>query len=82
MEEGYAWETILKISAPVAAAEAYIFYTNISDGWKIFSLISGVLLTGAIVYTKDRKKNNIFTAAGIVLLAALAAKLLKGFGLF
>ena len=82
MEEEYRWDLILKIAVPAALVESYIFYTNINDAWKFFSLIAGVILVGAIVYMKDKKKNNIFTAGGIVLLAALTVKLLKGAGFF
>jgi len=81
MKEEYNWELILKIAAPIALIEAYVFYTNISNGWKWISLIAGLLLAGSIVYTKDKKKNNIFTAAAIVFLAALIVRFLKNFGL-
>ena len=80
MEE-YKWDLILKTAAPISLIEAYIFYTNVSDGWKWFSLIIGLALAGAIVYMKDKKKNNIFTAVGVVLLVALIARFLKNFGL-
>ena len=80
MEE-YKWDLILKTAVPVSLIEAYLFYTNISDVWKWFSLIIGLALTGAIVYMKDKKKNNIFTAVGVVLLVALIARFLKNFGL-
>ena len=80
MEEEYNWDLILKIAIPIALVESYIFYTNISNGWKWFSLIVGLLLAGIIVYLKDKKKNNIFTAAAIVFLAALIVKFMKNFG--
>lgn len=80
MEEDYNWDLILKVAIPFALIEVYIFYTNISNGWKWFSLISGLLLTGSIVYFKDKKKRNVFTAIGIVFLAALIARFLKNFG--
>ena len=80
MEEGYDWSLISKVAIPIAIIEAYIFYTNISDGWKWFSLIIGLLLTGGIVYIKNKKKNNIFTAVGIVFLVALIVRFLKNFG--
>lgn len=80
MEEEYNWDLILKTAVPISLIEAYIFYTNISNGWKWFSLIIGLLLTGGIVYMKDKKKSNIFTAVGIVFLTALIVKFLKGFG--
>jgi len=82
MEEDYNWDLILKTSVPVSLIEAYIFYTNISDGWKWLFLIVGLLLTGGIIYMKDKKKNNIFTAVGIVFLVALVVRFLKNFGFF
>lgn len=82
MEEEYNWNLILKIAVPVSLIEAYIFYTNISNGWKWFSLIVALLLAGGIVYAKDKKKSNVFTAAGIVFLAALIVRFLKNFGFF
>ena len=81
MEEGYDWNLILKVAIPIALIESYIFYTNISNFWKWTSLIVGLLFTGLIVYTKDKKKNNIFTAVGIVFLAALIVRFLKNFGI-
>ncbi len=82
MEEDYNWNLILKVAIPVALIEAYIFYINISNGWKWFSLIVGLLLTGTIIYIKDKKKSNIFTAVGIVFLVALIVRFLKNFGVF
>ena len=82
MEEEYNWELILKVSLPFALVETFIFYTNTSDGWKYLSLITALLLKGAIVYKKDKKKNNIFTAVGIVFLVALIVRFLKNFGFF
>ena len=80
MEEDYNWNLILKVTVPFALIEAYIFYINISNGWKWFSLIITLLLTGGIVYIKDKRKSNIFTAVGIVLLVALIVRFLKNFG--
>ncbi|MBS3114360.1 hypothetical protein J4448_04625 [Candidatus Woesearchaeota archaeon] len=80
MEEEYNWELILKVSVPVALIEAYLFYISISNGWKWFSLIIGLALTGIIVNLKDKKKNNVFTAVAIVFLVALIVRLLKNFG--
>jgi len=82
MEEDYNWELIGKISVPIALIESYIFYTNISNGWKWFALMMGLMLTGYIVYLKDKKKSSIFTAVAIVFLMALIMKFLKDFGLF
>ncbi len=80
MEEEYNWDLILKVALPIAAIEAYLFYINISNGWKWFSLIVGLVLTGSIIYIKDKKKNNIFTAVAIVFLVVLVVRFLKGFG--
>ena len=76
MEEDYNWNLILKAAGPIAVIEAYVFYTNISDGWKWLSLAAGLLLAFAVIYQKDKKKNNLFTAAGIVFLAALVARII------
>ena len=81
MQEEYNWDLILKTAVPVSLIEAYIFYSNISNGWKWLSLLAGLLLAGTIVYIKDKKKHNIFTAVGIVFLAVLIVKFLKDFGL-
>lgn len=82
MEEQYKWSLILKIAVPISLIEAYVFYTNISNGWKWFALILGLILTGTIVYFKDKKKSNIFTAIGIVFLVVLIVRFLKNFGSF
>ena len=79
MEEEYNWNLILKIAIPISLAEGYIFYTNISDGWKWISLVAGLALAGWIVYLKDKRRSTIFTALGIVFLAALIARFLKNF---
>ena len=81
MEEDYNWNSILKVAVPVSLVEAYVFYTGISDTWKWLSLIGGLSSAGIIIYIKDKKKSNIFTAAGIVFLAALIVRFLKNFGL-
>ena len=79
MEE-YNWNLILKAAVPFSIIEAYVFYTGISDFWKWLSLIAALLLTGWIVYAKDKKKNNIFTAMGIVFLAVLVIRFLRNSG--
>ena len=82
MEEDYNWNLVLTIAVPIALIEAYVFYTNIGNAWKWFSLIIALILAGGFVYIKDKKKNNIFTAIGIVFLIVLVVKLLKNFGFF
>jgi len=82
MEEEYNWNLILKVAIPIALIEAYIFYANIIVGWQRFSLILGLLLTGVIIYMKDKKKSSIFTGVAIVFLITLIVMLLKKFGVF
>ena len=81
MEEEYKWDLILKTAVPISLSEAYIFYINISDSWKWLSLLIGLLSTGTIIYMNDKKKNNVFTAIGIVFLVALITRFLKNSGL-
>ena len=80
MEEEYNWSLILKIAIPFALVEAYIFYTNIAGGWKWFSMVAALLSTGIVVYIKNKKKSNIFTAVAIVFLVVLIVRFLKNFG--
>lgn len=79
MEEEYNWSLILAVAAPIAIAEAYIFNTGLKSIWKWLILAVGLLSAGGIVYAKDKRKSNIFTAAAIVFLAVLLVKLLKEF---
>lgn len=81
MEE-YNWNLILKCSVPAALVEAYIFYANLADAWKWSALVIGVSLSAMLVYMNEKKKSSVFTAAAIVLLAALIVKFLKNLGLF
>lgn len=80
MEENYNWNLILAVSLPVAITEAVLFYINLSNFWRWIVLIAGLLVTGVIIYTKDKKKTNIFTAIAIVLLGALIARFVRNFG--
>lgn len=82
VEEEYNWELILKAAIPISLAEAYIFYTNINDGWKWLSLAVGLVFAGWIVYTKDKKRSSIFTAIAIVFLAAMVVRFFRNFGVF
>lgn len=82
MEEEYNWNLILKSSVPIAAVEAFIFYINLSNAWKWSALAIGIFLSAMIVYMNEKKKSGVFTAAAIVLLAALIVKLLKSSGIF
>ena len=81
MEEEYNWSLILKTAIPFSLIEAFIFYANTTDFWKWSSLAIALILTGAIVYQKDKKKHNIFTAVGIIFLVALIVRFLRNFGI-
>ena len=81
MEEQYNWNLILKVSVILSFIEAYIFYSNIGNVFKWLSLIVALLLAGTIVYIKDKKKNNIFTAMGIIFLVVLVVRFLRNFGI-
>ncbi len=80
MEDDYNWNIIMLVAIPMALIEAAVFYFNFKNAWRWIILVTGLLLTGTLVYLKDRKKGNIFTAAAIVFLTALVVKFLKGFG--
>lgn len=82
MEDEYNWNLILAVSIPIAVLEAIIFYLSISNIWKWSSMLIALFLAGGIIYKKDRRKGNIYTAMGIVLLAGLVVKMLQNFGLF
>jgi len=81
MEENYNWNLILAVSLPVAIIEAVLFYINLSNFWRVVALIAGLLVAGTIIYSKDKRKSNLFTALGIVILGALISRLLRNFGL-
>ena len=76
----YNWNLILKAAVPFSIIEAYVFYTGVSDFLKWLSLIAALLLTGWIVYAKDKKKNNIFTAIALVFLTVLVIRFLRNSG--
>ena len=82
MENDHKWGLIFKSSIPIALIEAYLFYTNAGNLWKWLSLIAGMIAAGFIAHRSDRRKNNVFTSAGIVLLAALLVKFLRNLGFF
>lgn len=80
MEDNYNWGLISKVSGPIGLAVGIIFYLGISDGWKWFSMILGVLLAGCIVYFNDKKKINVFNASAIVFFIAIIIRFLRNFG--
>ena len=75
--EHYNWDIITKVSIPIAAAVAILFYLRIGSTWKWTSLATGLFFAALLVYINDKKKSNIFTAMGIVFLVALIVKFLR-----
>ena len=76
MEE-YNWNLVLSVSLPIGIVEAVIFYLNIGDIWKYIVLVIGIALSGVIVYIKDKRKSNVYTASTIVFLIAIIIQLVK-----
>ena len=82
MEDDYNWNLILKVAVPIILIDGFLFYTNIGSLWKWISLVIASGLAGILVYINDKKRSNMFTSIGIVVLAALIVKFLKDFGFF
>ena len=82
MEDDYNWNLILKVAIPIVLIDGFLFYTNIGSLWKWISLVIASGLAGILVYINDKKRSNMFTSIGIVVLAALIVKFLKDFGFF
>ena len=82
MEDDYSWNLILKVAIPIVLIDGFLFYTNIGSLWKWISLVIVSGLAGILVYINDKKRSNMFTSIGIVVLAVLIVKFLKDFGLF
>ncbi len=82
MEDDYSWNLILKVAIPIVLIDGFLFYTNIGSLWKWISLVIASGLAGILVYINDKKRSNMFTSIGIVVLAVLIVKFLKDFGLF
>ncbi len=81
MESQYNWKLILAVAVPIALIESFLLYSNILNFLKWLSLIISLAVAGAIVYLKDKKKGNIFTAVGVVFLIIILVKLLRNFGI-
>ncbi|MAG91264.1 hypothetical protein CMO83_01145 [Candidatus Woesearchaeota archaeon] len=81
MNQEYNWNLILKVSIPISIIVGYFFYIDISKGLRWTALITGLIITGAIIYFKDKKKNNIFNAIAIVVLIALIVRFLNRIGI-
>ncbi len=80
MEKEYNWKAILIGAAPMSAAMAFAFISNISMNLKWAYLILGAIASSGITYYFDKKRQNIFTSAFMVIIAALIAYGLKNLG--
>ena len=69
----YNWKAILMGAIPVSIAMVFVFNSGISRNWRLFYLVLGMATAMGITYFKDKKKQNIFTSAFIVVIAALIA---------
>lgn len=80
-EQEYNWGLILKASIPISIIVGYTFYTNASNFLKWLVMLVGIAAAGGIVYSKDKKKGDIFTAAAIVMLTAVVVMAMKKIGI-
>ena len=81
MEYEYDWKAVLFGAAPVSVVMFFVFNSGISRNLKWLYLVLGMAAALGITYYKDRKKQNIFTSAFIVLIAALIVYGLKNLGI-
>ncbi len=81
MEQEYNWKAILIGAVPMSAAMAFAFISNISMNLKWAYLIFGAIASSGITYHFDKKRQDIFTSAFVVIIAALTAYGLKSLGL-
>jgi hypothetical protein len=82
MQPEYNWKAILIGAIPISIVMFFVFNSDISRNWKWFYLILGMAAASGITYYKDRKKQNIFTSAFVVIIAALIVHGLKNLGIF
>lgn len=80
MKQEYNWKAILIGAIPVSAVMAVIHYLGRAGRVINWYLLAGILIAMGITYCFDRKKQNIFTSAFIVIIAVLAVSGLKSLG--
>lgn len=81
MPPEYNWKAILIGAVPVSIVMFFVFNSGISSNWRWFYLVLGMVAAMGITYYKDKKKQNIFTSAFIVLIAALVVHGLRNLNL-
>jgi len=62
---------------PASIAMFFVFNSGISKNWRLFYLVLGMAAAMGITYYKNKKKQNIFTSAFIVVVVALITYGLK-----
>ena len=80
MEKEYNWKAILIGAVPVSIALAVLYYLGMASKIINLYLIIGILTAMGITYFFDRKKQNIFTSAFVVLIVALIVYGFKSLG--
>jgi len=82
MEKEYNWKAILIGSVPVSIIIAFVFLSGSSTNSKWIYLILGMVVAGAITFTMDKKKHNIFTSPFVVAIPALLINGLRDLNIF
>ena len=80
MEKEYNWKIILLGAIPISIIMFFVFTSGTSLNLKWFYLVLGMIASSGITYIKDKKKQNIFTSAFVVLIAALIVNGLRNLG--
>jgi len=80
MEKEYNWKTILLGAIPISIIMFFVFTSGTSLNLKWFYLVLGMIASSGITYIKDKKKQNIFTSAFVVLIVALVIHGLRNLG--
>jgi len=82
MEQEHNWKAIMFGAIPVAAAEIFVFNSDIKLGMRWFLLVLGMVLAAAITYFFSKKKHDIFTSPFVVVIVALITHGLRISALF
>ena len=80
MEKEYNWKAILFGAVPISVIMYFVFTSGISLNLKWFYLVVGMAASSGITYFKDKKMQNFFTSAFIVLIVALIVHGLRNLG--
>ena len=81
MEKEYNWKAILYGAIPSSIFMIFVFSSGFSSGLKWFYLVIGMLIALGITYRFNRKKQNIFTSAFVVVIVTFIVHGLRNLGL-